>query len=123
MDTHSPGIKWTEHEAGWSAGGQDELAPGWLAGSGGLHSPVWPGVLALLLAMGLLLAFHQVVNGAVLKGDLQRKAAAMHAEASWRCNAMRGLKASAGCLFQLNEASGGDARVRGRTIAAGEAVE
>jgi hypothetical protein len=123
MDKQSPGINWTDIETDPYARLQGESALGWLGLSGGLGSPVWPGILAMLIVLGMLLAFHQVVYGAVLKGDLQRKASAMHAEAAWRCNALRGTNASASCLFQLKGAPGGDARVQATTIAAEGTVE
>jgi hypothetical protein len=39
--------------------------------------------------VGLLLAFHHVVRGAVQQGELRRKATATLAEAAWRCNILR----------------------------------
>jgi len=68
-----------------------------------LRSPVWPGILAAIAVVGLLLAFHQVVSGAVQQGELRRKATAAYAEAAWRCNALRGVRAvRESCLSQLN---------------------
>ena len=50
-----------------------------------LRTAVWPGALAALLVVGLLVAFHQVVQGAVDQAMLRRQTAALHAEADWRC--------------------------------------
>ena len=50
-----------------------------------LRTAVWPAVFAALLAVGLLVAFHQVVQGAVDQAKLRRQTAALHAEADWRC--------------------------------------
>jgi len=74
-----------------------------------LRSPVWPGLLASLAILGLLLAFHQVVSGAVQQGELRHKATAMHSEATWRCNTLRGLRASENCRSQLNAPTRSDA--------------
>jgi hypothetical protein len=72
---------------------------GWLAA---LRSPLSYAVLATLVMLGLLLAFHQVVLGAVQQGELRRKAAATQADAAWRCNAIPGARSREGCLMQLN---------------------
>jgi hypothetical protein len=65
-----------------------------------MRASVWPGTLAALAIVGLLLAFHQVVRGAVEQGELRRKATAMQAEAVWRCNALRGPLGRDDCLLQ-----------------------
>lgn len=67
----------------------------------GLRSPIWPAMLGGLMILSLLLAFHQVVQGAVEQGELRHKATAVHAEATWRCNILPGLGASDNCLSQL----------------------
>jgi hypothetical protein len=72
---------------------------GWPAA---LRSPLSYAVLATLAMIGLLLAFHQVVLGAVRQGELRRKTTAMQAEAAWRCNALPGARLRDGCLMQLN---------------------
>ena len=72
---------------------------GWPAA---LRSPQAFAVLATLAMLGLLLAFHQVVLGAVQQGELRRKATAMQADAAWRCNALPAARSREGCLVQLN---------------------
>jgi hypothetical protein len=59
-----------------------------------------PRILAALAAVGLLVAFHQVVRGAVQQGELRRLASAVHAEAVWHCNALRGSHMRDSCLLQ-----------------------
>ena len=54
-----------------------------------MRSPVWAGILLTIAIIGLLVAFHQVVRGAVQQGELRRQATATYAEAVWRCNALR----------------------------------
>jgi hypothetical protein len=66
-----------------------------------VRSPLWPGMLASMTVLGLLLAFYQVVSGAVQQGALRQKAAAMYSEASGRCNTLSDLRAREGCRVQL----------------------
>jgi hypothetical protein len=73
-----------------------------------VRARVWPGILATLVIVGMLLAFHQVVRAAVQQSELRHKAIAMQAEATWRCNAMSGLDASKSCLLQLNSVARSD---------------
>ena len=68
----------------------------------GVRSPVWSGLVATLIVLGMLMAFHQVVRGAVQQGELRQQAIATHAAATWRCNALNGTGASGSCLSQLN---------------------
>ena len=82
--------------AGWAA---NPKRPGW---SAALRSPLAHAILATLAMLGLLLAFHQVVLGAVQQGELRRKATAMQADAAWRCNAMPVARSREGCLMQSN---------------------
>lgn len=67
----------------------------------GVRSPLWLGTLATLVIVGMLLAFHQVVSGAVEQGEMRRKASAMDVEVNWRC----GPRASDSCLQQLKAAA------------------
>lgn len=66
------------------------------------HFPAWPGVALVLVNFGLVVAFHQVVRGAVEQGDARRKATAMHAEAVWRCKALQGPRMRVDCLLRLS---------------------
>lgn len=68
----------------------------------GLRSPVWQAMLASLVILGMLLAFHEVVHGAVQQGELRNKASALHADATWRCKILPGPGARDGCLLQLS---------------------
>lgn len=67
-----------------------------------LRLPLGHAAQALLAGLGLLLAFHQVVLGAVEQGELRRKTAATQAEAAWRCNALSGARSREICLVLLN---------------------
>lgn len=80
---------------------QPGLRLAWHRVSAGVRSPVGSGMLGALIILGMLLAFHQVVHGAVEQGALRIKASAVHAEATRRCNALPG-QAAINCLQQLN---------------------
>jgi hypothetical protein len=79
-------------------------------------SPVWLGILATIAIVGLLLAFHHVVRGAVQQGELRRKATATHAEAAWRCNILRALDS---CLVQQSAVPQDGAPLQARSVATG----
>ncbi|MES2877679.1 MAG: hypothetical protein V4713_04595 [Pseudomonadota bacterium] len=64
-------------------------------------SPAWPGILAALLIFSLLLAFHQVVRGAVEQGAVRLKATALYNVGALRCNSLRDSRANENCLSQL----------------------
>lgn len=75
-----------------------------LSGLSGMHFPTWLGVALTLVLFGLVVVFHEVVRGAVEQGDTRRRATAMHAEAVWRCKALRGSRMQGDCLLRLNSA-------------------
>jgi hypothetical protein len=90
------GGSWPAEAAGWATKGKGLEWPG------ALRLPPWHAILAMLAGLCLLLAFHQVVLGAVQQGELRRKATAMQAEAASRCNALSGTRSREICLLQLN---------------------
>ncbi len=92
------------------------LRSGWEHLPKGLHSPVWPGLLATLAMLALLLAFHQVVRGAVEQGDLRRAATAARSDAAWRCNALGGLVKREACLLQLGTPRPGEASLQALSL-------
>ena len=77
------------------------LAPWWQGLSAGVRALTWTGVGAALMALCMLLAFHQVVRGAVQQSESRQKDMALQAEASSRCKALRGPRAVVVCLSQL----------------------
>ena len=81
------------------------------------RSHLWPWMLAILTIFGLLWAFHQVMRGAVLQGELQRKASAVYAEARWRCNAARGPSLRDSCVMQLTASHEEDATRQSQDVA------
>jgi hypothetical protein len=68
------------------------------------HPGLWSGILATLTSAGLLLAFHQVVDGAVKEGEQRREATATRAEAAWHCSALPGDRSRRDCLAALSAA-------------------
>lgn len=89
-----------------------QLADWWTALPAVVRSPAWPTTIAALIALFLLLAFHQVVRDAVRQGELLRMSTASHSEAAWRCNALRGLRMRESCLAQMNAAPRAEAPLR-----------
>lgn len=85
----------------------------------GLWSRYWQGIVSTLAILGLLVAFHQVVQGAVKQGQSHVKATALHAEANWRCNSLPDLREREACLVQL-KADRDDAGLSSRDLAKGE---
>ncbi len=61
--------------------------------------------LASLSILGMLLAFHAVMRGAVQRAESRQQALAAHAEATWQCKALRGPRARGSCLSLLNAAA------------------
>jgi hypothetical protein len=66
------------------------------------RSPAGPGILAALAVIGMLLIFHQVVRDAVQQAEARHRAITVHAEATWRCKALRVPPMRDSCLVQLN---------------------
>jgi hypothetical protein len=61
----------------------------------------WPGVLAVLATLGLLLVFQQVVRQAVEHGELRRRANALLLQATWRCRSIHDGVLREACLQRL----------------------
>ena len=55
-------------------------------------------LLGLLAVLGLLFVFVQVVRQAVHQADTGRRASALLAEATWRCNALKSPLQRKDCL-------------------------
>lgn len=66
-----------------------------------LPTPVL-GVLATALVVGMLMAFHSVVQGAVQNGELRRQTAITQADVIWRCKMLSDLPARNRCLQQAD---------------------
>jgi len=64
-----------------------------------LSAPVL-GVAATLVVIGMLLAFHSVVQSAVKVGEFRRQATLTQAQATGRCKMLRAPSARDRCLMQ-----------------------
>lgn len=123
MNIISPTVELSDAQTGGFAGLNRALHQWWWQLPAAVRSPVWPRILATLWVLGLLLAFHQVVSGAALQGELRRKAAAMHTEAIGRCNILSGIPARDSCLSQLQPPARDDSVLYNRRIARAAPIE
>jgi len=78
-----------------------QATPWWRSPSTTERYPVLPGVVGMVLIAGMLLAFLQVVSGAVQQGEARRVATAAQQVATARCTAMRGPSAQEACRVQI----------------------
>lgn len=115
MRSNSPISNMSNGTASDFAAPQQSLQRPWHRLPAGMPSPIWSSMLGALLILGMLLAFHQVVHGAVQQGALRQHANAVQAEATWRCNALPGQGARDSCLGQLNAPAGGDSEAQAQT--------
>ncbi len=88
-----------------------------------LRPPVWPTIVAMLLAVGLLWAFQHVVAGNVEMAERQRAVAAAQHDSLWRCKMLRPPGARADCLARLADAHESVAPGRPHTFAATGAAQ
>jgi len=108
MDNIIPGLRLANDAVNGFTVLQRRLQRWWQHLPAEVREPIWPRLLAALLILGLLLAFHEVVRGAVQQSELRHKATATQAAAIWRCRTLGGPGASEGCLLQLHLATQGD---------------
>jgi hypothetical protein len=64
----------------------------------------WPGIVAALSVVGLLVALVEVVQLGVHDSGMRRAAAARHDDAAWRCNALHGRVPRDNCLLEIDAA-------------------
>lgn len=60
------------------------------------------GVLVTMIVVGMLMAFHSVVQGAVQNGELRRQTVITQADVIWRCKMLSDLPARNRCLLQAD---------------------
>jgi pheromone shutdown protein TraB len=100
----TPDVSWLLAATGASSRWHRLPSPWWQHALIALRAPVWPAVVATLMAIGLLLAFQQVVAQSVAQGDLRRKATAEQVRGVWRCKLLRATRERDSCLAQLARA-------------------
>lgn len=66
---------------------------------------LWPALPVAAAAIGLLLAFQQVVRQAVVQGEQRRSAVIARADGAWRCNTLAKRNDRDDCLSQLGSGS------------------
>ncbi|MDO8319730.1 MAG: hypothetical protein Q7T43_11110 [Rhodoferax sp.] len=95
--------------------GQDpsqlDLLEGWPRLSVLLSSQTTLVVLAILTTLVLMLAFHQIVLGAVEQGKLLQQARNLQSEASLRCKGLQSATARDHCLRQPHPMAIAEARL------------
>jgi hypothetical protein len=117
LDHPQLALTWRDMGSGWAEPAAWAMKARQLGWPNALRMPLWCAILAVLVGLGLLLAFHQVVLGAVQQGELRRKATAMQAEAASRCNALSGTRSREICLMQLDATPVGREGSRVATVA------
>lgn len=80
-------------------------------------------MLAGLAALGLLLAFHAVMQFAVAQGDAWRQAQVTHASAVHQCNGMPGLQARNLCKSGLARGNAGERLSPVRNLVTGRPLD
>lgn len=88
MDNIIPGLRLANEAVNGFTVLQRRLQRWWQHLPAEVRQPIWPRLLAALLILGLLLAFHEVVRGAVQQSELRHKATATQAAAIWRCRTL-----------------------------------
>lgn len=73
---------------------------------------LWASLLAAAALLGLLLAFGQVVRGAVRQGELRNRAHALALEATWRCNIQHERARREACLQRIDAVPRDSAQLR-----------
>jgi hypothetical protein len=100
----TPDRSWTLAATGAPRAPHRPALPWWPQVLIALRPPAWLAVVAALVALGLLLAFQQVVAGSVAQGELRRAHAQAQASGAWRCNLLHDRAERKDCLAQLDGA-------------------
>ena len=119
---HTLDPQWTDVATGGSGMHPRPSQSAWQQAFVALRAPVWPAIVATLCALGLLLAFHQVVHAGVRQGEARNRATAAQANAVWGCNFMRDVSQRASCHAQLNSSRRIDATLNTPGVAGPETV-
>lgn len=74
----------------------------WQRALTGRRPPLWAAIVAAPLALGMLLAFEEVVARSVAQGALRRQAMDARAEGTWRCKLLHDARARGQCLARVD---------------------
>lgn len=102
MNSNCQTIKLSSHDLNHHDGSQLVLQHGWTRMAALLRSQTVLAALAVLATLGLMLAFHQVVLGAVVQGESLQQARNLKSAAIWRCNRLLSPVARDNCQFRIN---------------------
>lgn len=111
MNTHFQTIKFSNPELPGQAPCRVDLLEGWPRLSVFLSSQTTLAVLAILTTLVLILAFHQIVLGAVEQGKLLQQARNLQHAADLRCKALPRSAARDHCLRQPHPVAVAEARL------------
>lgn len=100
MHTNLQTIKFSNPDLPWQVPSQLDVLEGWPRLSALLSSQTTLAVLAILPSLVLVLAFQQIVLGAVDQGKLLQQARNLQSEASLRCKGLPSSTARDHCLRQ-----------------------
>ncbi len=79
-----------------------KVSPWWPKAPAPQFKPYVLEALVAVVALGLLLAFFQVVHQSVLRGEQLRQAVAVHSAATHHCKSLAALGSGDACLRLLN---------------------
>lgn len=102
MNSNCQTIKFLNHDLDHQDRSQVVSRHGWTRVPALLRSQTTLLVLAILVTLGLMLTFHQVVLGAVAQGESLQQARNLQSAAVWRCNGLRGSTERENCLSQVH---------------------
>ncbi|PKO62996.1 MAG: hypothetical protein CVU24_01330 [Betaproteobacteria bacterium HGW-Betaproteobacteria-18] len=102
MNTHCQTIKFPNHDLDHHDASQLVSLQGVIRFKALLRSQTMLGALTILVILGLMLAFHQVVLGAVAQGESLQQARNLQSEAFWRCNRLLIPAERDNCRFRIN---------------------
>jgi hypothetical protein len=78
-----------------------QASPRWQQALMALRPPVWVAIVGAPLALGMLLAFEQVVARSVAQSALRHQAIETRAEGTWRCKLLRDARGRDQCLARV----------------------
>jgi hypothetical protein len=71
-----------------------------------LHSSAWPGLVLILVALGLLWSFYKVTHDFVQQSELRWQTISVYNKATWHCKSLGDRTARENCLSQREVIAG-----------------
>ena len=110
MNRNCQTIKFSNRDPDFRDASQLVLLPRWASMLALLRSTTTLAALAILATTGLMLAFHQVVLGAVAQGESLQQARNQRSAALSRCTGLQGTTERADCLRHVHSKDSTEAR-------------